>query len=79
VKFISLVNLVAGKEVVRELVADTMTLGNIETELEAILCNKVKRQQMLTDYDRMIQILGPAGASEKAARKMIELLKTDKK
>lgn len=78
VKFISLVNLVAGKEVVRELVADIMTLGNIETELEAILCNKVKRQQMLTDYDRMIQILGPAGASEKAARKMIELLKTDK-
>ncbi len=78
VKFISLVNLVAGKEVVRELVADTMTLKNIESELEAILYNKVKRQQMLTDYERMIQILGPAGASEKAASEMVKLLKTGK-
>lgn len=78
VKFISLVNLVAGKEVVRELVADTMTLKNIESELEAILYNKVKRQQMLTDYEWMIQILGPAGASEKAASEMVKLLKTGK-
>jgi lipid-A-disaccharide synthase len=75
VKFVSLVNLVAGKEVVRELVADTMTLQNIEAELDAILYNKVKRQQMLDDYDQMIQILGPAGASEKAAREMFNLLK----
>jgi lipid-A-disaccharide synthase len=79
VKFVSLVNLVAGKEVVRELVADTMTLRNIETELEAILYNKVKRQQMLDDYDRMIQILGRAGASEKAAKEMAGLLRIDKK
>jgi len=78
VKFVSLVNLVAEKEVVRELVADTMTLENIETELEAILYNKVKRQQMLDDYDRMIQILGPAGASEKTACEMVKLLKSGK-
>jgi len=78
VKFVSLVNLVAGKEVVRELVADTMTLENIETELEAILYNKVKRQQMLDDYDRMIQVLGPAGASDKAACEMVKLLKSGK-
>lgn len=79
VKFVSLVNLVAGKEVVRELVADTMTLQNIEAELDAILYNKVKRQQMLDDYDQMIQILGPAGASEKAAREMFNLLKKGNK
>lgn len=79
VKFVSLVNLVAGKEVVRELVADTMTLQNIEAELDAILFNKVKRQQMLDDYDQMIQILGPAGASEKAAREMFNLLKKGNK
>ncbi|WP_321438406.1 lipid-A-disaccharide synthase [uncultured Bacteroides sp.] len=78
VKFVSLVNLVAGKEVVRELVADTMTLENIETELEAILYNKMKRRQMLDDYDRMIQILGPAGASEKTASEMVKLLKSGK-
>ena len=78
VKFVSLVNLVTGKEVVRELVADTMTLENIETELEAILYNKVMRRQMLDDYDRMIQILGPAGASEKTACEMVKLLKSGK-
>ena len=75
VKFISLVNLVADKEVVRELVADTMTVENVRSELDAILYNKVYREQMLREYDRIIEILGPAGASEKAAKEMVALLK----
>lgn len=75
VKYISLVNLVADKEVVRELVADTMTVGNIRSELDAILYNKVYRETMLQEYDRIIKILGPAGASEEAARQMVALLK----
>lgn len=75
VKFISLVNLVAGKEIVRELVADTMTVDNMQSELKAVLLDNVKRQQMLDEYDRMIKILGPSGASKKTATKMVELLK----
>jgi len=75
VKFISLVNLVAGKEIVRELVADTMTVDNMQSELGAVLLDKEKRQQMLDEYDRMIKILGPSGASKKTANKMVELLK----
>ena len=75
VKYISLVNLVAGKEVVRELVADTMTVANIHAEVDALLNDKVYRQSMLDNYDEMIRILGPAGASRQAASKMIELLK----
>ena len=75
VKYISLVNLVAGKEVVRELVADTMTVANIRAEVDALLNDKVYRQSMLDNYDEMIRILGPAGASRQAASKMIELLK----
>lgn len=75
VKYISLVNLVAGKEVVRELVADTMTVANIRAEVDALLNDKVYRQSMLDNYDEMIRILGPAGASYQAASKMIELLK----
>ena len=78
VKFISLVNLVAGKEIVRELVADTMTVENMQSELEAVLLDKVKRQQMLDEYDGMIKILGPSGASKKTANKMVELLKNRK-
>ena len=75
VKYISLVNLVAGKEVVRELVADTMTVQNIRSEVDALLNDKEYRQVMLDNYDEMIRILGPAGASRQAASKMIELLR----
>ena len=78
VKYISLVNLVANKEVVRELVADTMTVINVRSELNALLNNEEYRGQMLKEYDRMIKILGPAGASHQAASKMIELLSVRK-
>ena len=75
VKYISLVNLVANKEVVRELVADIMTVDNVRSELDALLNDADYRGKMLQEYDRMIKILGPAGASRQAASKMIELLK----
>ena len=74
VKYISLVNLVADKEVVRELVADTMTVANVRAELDALLNDVAYRENMLREYDRMIEMLGPAGASRQAASKMIELL-----
>ena len=78
VKYISLVNLVANKEVVRELVADSMTVANVRSELNALLKDEEYRGQMLKEYDRMIKILGPAGASHQAASKMIELLSVRK-
>ncbi len=78
VKYISLVNLVANREVVRELVADGMTVENVRTELDALLNDYVYRNNMLQEYDRMIEILGPAGASRQAASKMIELLSVRK-
>lgn len=78
VKYISLVNLVANKEVVRELVADTMTVANVRSELDALLNDANYRDTMLDEYGRMIKILGPAGASHQAASKMIELLSVRK-
>ena len=78
VKYISLVNLVANKEVVRELVADTMTVSNVRSELDALLNDEAYRNKMLQEYDRMMKILGPAGASRQAALKMIELLSVRK-
>ena len=74
VKYISLVNLVANREIVKELVADTMTVANVRSELDALLNDAEYRGRMLQEYDRMIKILGPAGASHQAASKMIELL-----
>ena len=78
VKYISLVNLVANKEVVRELVADTMKVDNVRAELDALLHDEHYRNAMFQEYDRMIKILGPAGASHQAASKMIELLSARK-
>lgn len=75
VKYISLVNLVSGSEVVTELVADGMTVDNIRRELSAIIEGGTRRVQMLSDYDRMIQILGTPGASERAAKLMVKYLK----
>ena len=75
VKFVSLVNLVAGREVVRELVAADMTIDNIKSELGKILIDGEERAAMLKEYDRMLEILGEAGASERAAGKIVGLLK----
>ena len=76
VKFVSLVNLIAGKEVVRELVAADMCVDNVKTELAKILpTDGEDRVKMLSEYDRMLQILGKEGASERAAIKMVSLLK----
>lgn len=78
VKFISLVNLVAGKEVVRELVADGMTPENVRWELDALLNNRNYRESMLRNYESMMEQLGPAGASCQAASRMIQSLKKRK-
>jgi lipid-A-disaccharide synthase len=52
-----------------------MTVDNVRSELESLLYNKVYRNKVLEEYDRIIQILGPAGASGTAAREMVALLK----
>ena len=75
VKFISLVNLVAGKEVVKELVADGMTVDHVKSELRRILPGGEGRQEVLDGYDRLLEILGPPGASEKAAEQIVGCLK----
>ena len=76
VKYVSLVNLIANREVVCELVAETFSIYNIRRELEAILPNGAKRQQMLSDYEEVHRLLGDSKAAEEAARQMINLLKT---
>lgn len=75
VKFISLVNLIAGREVVRELVADTMTVENMRNELKRLLFQEDYRRKMLDGYKEMARLLGPAGAPRHAAREMVKLLK----
>ena len=74
VPFISLVNLIAGSEVVPESVADRMTVENICSYLRGILPGGKDRQTMLDGYGRMADILGPAGASDRTAELMVKML-----
>ena len=74
VKYVSLVNLIANREMVKELVANTFSVDNIRQELEAILPNGSKRQQMLEDYEEVHRLLGESDAPQKAAKEMIERL-----
>ena len=73
-KYISLVNLIADREIVQELLADRFTVDNIRQELEAILPGGDKRKQMLADYRLVHEQLGTISAPDNAARQMIEIL-----
>ena len=74
VKYISLVNLIADREVVKELVADTFSVENIRRELEKILPGGEGRQPMLEAYEDVHRRLGESNAPDRAAELMIKLL-----
>lgn len=79
VKYVSLVNLIADREVVRELVAADMKLENVTHELGKLLpSDSDERSSMLNEYSRMMNILGAPGASRRAAERIVELLKNRK-
>lgn len=74
VPFISLVNLIADKEVVPELVADGMNLSNLTTHLDAILPGGTGRQDQLQGYEEVAQKLGQPGAPTRAAQSILNLI-----
>jgi len=78
VKYISLVNLVMDKEVVKELIQGDLTEENIVNELELLLHNGKRQRQLLEDYEELKGRLGNAGASEKAAEVIIDTMKPRK-
>ena len=74
VKYVSLVNLIADREVVTELVADTFSQANIEHEL-ALILDGPARQQMLEGYEEVWQRLGKEKAPDNAARLITQILR----
>ena len=74
VKYVSLVNLIADREVVCELIADDFSVDNIRHELEQILPDGSKREKMLSDYTEIRNLLGDGNAPEQAAAIMTQLL-----
>jgi lipid-A-disaccharide synthase len=74
VKYISLVNLIADREVVPELVADTFSVENIRQHLESILPGGPERQTMLDGYEEVHRRLGDSHAPDVAAQQIYKLL-----
>lgn len=74
VRYISLVNLIADREVVTELVADTFSVENIARELGRLLPGEPSRKAMLDGYAEVKQRLGKENAPDNAARIMVRLL-----
>lgn len=73
VPYISLVNLIADREVVTELLADTFTVSHIRHELDRILFGP-DRERMLEGYAEVSRRLGDLKAPDNAARLMVGLL-----
>ncbi len=76
VPFISLVNLIAGREVVPELVAGDMNVNTLSEHINQLLpANAPARLAQLQGYDEMAKKLGSPGAPERAAEGMLDCLK----
>ena len=75
VNYISLVNLVMEKEVVKELIQNEFTEENLVKELERVLKDPKRQRQLLDDLDSLKARLGNSGASAKAAAVVAEMVK----
>ncbi len=74
VPFISLVNLISGKEIVKELIQNDFTRANLKKELEKIL-QPDKKDEMKQHYTELRKKLGGPGASQKTATEIINYIR----
>ncbi|MBC8487549.1 MAG: lipid-A-disaccharide synthase [Bacteroidetes bacterium] len=73
-KYISLVNLIMDKEIVKELIQNNLKTVNLKNELTRITENETYRQNLKNDYKLLKEKLGGAGASEKTAKLILSLI-----
>ncbi|MCD4694944.1 MAG: lipid-A-disaccharide synthase [Bacteroidales bacterium] len=74
IKYISLVNLIMDKEIVKELIQGDLTNENLVRELTLITDDESNRSRMLDDFRRLKEKLGGGGASQKTAEKILYFL-----
>ncbi len=78
VQFVSLVNLIANREVVKELLGYKATAESLREELRQLLENESYRQKIFEGYAEMTAKLGEIGAPQNAAKTIIEHLTSSK-
>ena len=72
VTYISLVNLILNRPVVKELIQEEFSSKNISVELNKLLKDKEYRNAMLAEYDYLVTLLGGVGASARLAAHLVE-------
>jgi lipid-A-disaccharide synthase len=74
VPFISLINLIANKLVIKELIQDDATALSIDQELKNLITNADYRKKMIAEYNEIYKTLDIGSASDNAARLMVGYL-----
>ena len=74
VPFISLVNLIAGKEIIRELIQDKATQKDLQRELVKLLSDQSYIFAVKSEYEKLNALLDTGSASENTARLISEHL-----
>jgi lipid-A-disaccharide synthase len=74
IPFISLVNLIMDREVVRELIQDELNTEDMKKELQSILPGGSKRQKQLADYGELQKKVGGPGASQYTGQLIVKYL-----
>lgn len=72
IDYISLVNLIMNKPVVKELVQNDLTAENISAELNRLLNDTTYRNTILNEYNELVKHLGGSGASLKLAQQLVK-------
>lgn len=76
VPYISLVNLIMNRQVVKELFQSSFSLEELQNELKLLCYNETYRHEMMKGYDELGYIMGGPGSSERTARLMRESLRS---
>jgi lipid-A-disaccharide synthase len=72
---VSLPNIVMNEEIVVELIQKKMTLKNVKAEMQKLLFDENYRRQMKENYRRLSERMGGPGCSQRAAQKIVEMLR----
>ena len=67
IKPFTLVNIIAGREVIKECIAEKFTVNNVSAELDRLLHDEAHKKELLASYEQLSAILGSQPASVTAA------------
>jgi lipid-A-disaccharide synthase len=73
-KYIGLVNIISGRQIVPELIQQKANAGSIADTLSNILTSNQTYQQMQKELKQVSEILGKGGASDRASDLILELV-----